>query len=1309
VKPFPKYGLIAFLISGMGMSVAEPAEKSTEPARPFPLRDVRLLDGPFKQIQELHRTGMVGQLEPDRLLFQFRKNAGLPQPPGVTKGYGGWDDGFLAGHYAGHYLTAAARMYAATGDISFRDKATYMVKVLGECQDKLRGGYLSAFPAARLDRLEANPRQGLVEYYTLHKILAGLVDVARQCDNRQALEIAAKLSDYVAARLAKLSPAQVEALFRTDYTGNPVNEFGGMAEALADLYAVARQQGAPDPQRHLRLALLFNRDWFVEPLLKGEDKLNGIHSNTHAAQVTGIAGCALASGVPRLGTAAEAFWKLVVQKHSFVNGGNGFDEKLRAAGTEVAGTGEAALRPMTAEYCGTYNMLKIASYLFQRAPAVAYGDYYETALFNHILAGIAPDHGKVMYHMSMRPGDYRVHIDEPYCCQGTGIENAARFGEAIYFHRGNELWVNLYIASTLDWHEKGLKLRLDTRYPQDGVVRLTVAADAPVEATVNFRIPSWLQEQPKARVNGRELANKALPGTFLAVARTWKDGDIVELRFPLGLRVRPSMDDPAMVSFFYGPVLLAGKLGRVGMPASDIGGVQQNFPPIPVPVLVTSSTVAPAALLKPVSGKPTTYVASMVRVADRSPVEVELAPFYQVHHQRYAVYWKVLKPEELDAYAQRQAKLLPKAASFIGDAEAEKSRNLQGERTSSGSFSGRMWRAAEDGGWFSYRLQVVAGEEQELVCTYWGSETGNRVFDILIEGTKVATQTLRQNKPNEFFDVVYRIPAVLVHGKQFVTVRFQAHPGAIAGGIFHCAIVKSATQSLAVENRPAGRWPAENAWVWYKKQPWIVGFNFVPSTACNTTQWWQEETFDRATIDRELSWASGLGFNSTRVFIQYIVWKDDPAGFKKRFERFLALAAKHGITVMPVLFDDCGLTDPVLGKQREPTPGMILPSWTQSPGRVLGNNPAERPMLKRYVQDMLTTFGKDSRIVVWDLFNEPMNNFGHVGQPAFLEELFAWAHEVRPEQPLTICVWHDPYPATRVALAQSDVVSFHLYSNFEGMQRRIADLKKTHKRPILCTEWMARPLGSKWATDLSLFKEQGVGCYNWGLVNGRTQCQFSWFDKRGTPEPKVWFHDLFHKDGTPYDPAEHEVIRKTTADKTIDWSKYDYTKLVLPAFTDGAYRFSEGWIRWTGVGPNRKRLFYANEAGKTVTATVTGRSVVLIHKAGPDCGIAAVTIDGKPAGEFDTYSAEVDWNRRTTVTEGLSDGTHEVVIMSTGKKSPQSQNAWVQVVDIETTSPAISESQYRGWKRQKLGNEWVELQILPEIGSRVPQCRPPAG
>jgi predicted GH43/DUF377 family glycosyl hydrolase len=357
--------------------------------------------------------------------------------------------------------------------------------------------------------------------------------------------------------------------------------------------------------------------------------------------------------------------------------------------------------------------------------------------------------------------------------------------------------------------------------------------------------------------------------------------------------------------------------------------------------------------------------------------------------------------------------------------------------------------------------------------------------------------------------------------------------------------------AAATAAQPAARrpWSAERAWDWYRQHPWLVGFNYVPSTACNTTEWWQKETFDPATIDREFGWAEKLGFNTTRAFIQYLVWKHDPDGFRQRFAAFLELADKHGLTVMPVLFDDCAfgdpaLFDPSLGQQRDPIPGMILPSWTPSPGRKLAADPTERPLLKCYVQDLVRTFGRDRRIIAWDLFNEPMN-VAATGRAEWLREIFAWAREAAPQQPLTISVWNDNREINPVLLGESDMTSLHLYANCAAMWQRIADLKKLG-RPVICTEWMARLQGSRWDTDLPLFKAEGVACYNWGLVNGRTQCQFAWYHKRGTPEPIIWFHDLFHADGRPYDASEHTAIRQATADKRIDWAASDYGTMRTP-------------------------------------------------------------------------------------------------------------------------------------------------------------------
>jgi len=326
------------------------------------------------------------------------------------------------------------------------------------------------------------------------------------------------------------------------------------------------------------------------------------------------------------------------------------------------------------------------------------------------------------------------------------------------------------------------------------------------------------------------------------------------------------------------------------------------------------------------------------------------------------------------------------------------------------------------------------------------------------------------------------------------------------------------------------RWSEKKAWDWYNKQPWFVGFNYVPSTACNTTELWQAETFDEKTIDRELAWAEGLGFNTCRVFVQYLVWKHDPVGLKKRVKRFLTIAYKHGIRTTLVLFDDCSFgdppqTEPYLGKQRDPIPGMILPSWTPSPG---SNEVADRsvwPDLERYVKDMVGGFGKDRRVLMWDLYNEPWNSGKSL---PLMEATFAWARSAKPQQPLTVSIWNqDLKDFNDKQLELSDIVSYHAYVDHEGMRSAIARYK-AYGRPVICTEWMARLTGSKWETDLPLLKSENIGCYCWGLVNGRTQTQFPWWSKKGSAEPEAWFHDILHRDGAPYRPEEVKAIRQTT-------------------------------------------------------------------------------------------------------------------------------------------------------------------------------------
>jgi hypothetical protein len=497
-------------------------------------------------------------------------------------------------------------------------------------------------------------------------------------------------------------------------------------------------------------------------------------------------------------------------------------------------------------------------------------------------------------------------------------------------------------------------------------------------------------------------------------------------------------------------------------------------------------------------------------------------------------------------------------------------------------------------------------------------------------------------------------------------------------------------QQVAAEaGFPQRRWTREQAWDWYRKQPWLCGVNYIPGTACNTTEIWQAESFDEKTIERELGWARQLGLNWLRVNFQYLVWKHDPEGFKTRVDRFLQIAERHGLRIMFVLFDDCTFGDPpmpepVLGKQRDPIPGMIMSSWTPSPGHRAVSDRKTWPELERFVKDVLGRFGRDKRVLLWDLYNEPGNSGMEKQSLPLVEAAFAWARQVRPEQPLSVGLWTPALSEyNRRQTELSDVITFHVYTDYAGMREAIRTYKAA-RRPVICTEWMTRQLGGRFATELPLFKREGVGWCSWGLANGRSQCQFPWWSKRGDPEPKLWFTDVLRRDGTPYDPTEIEVIRKMTADKRLDFAARDYTQpqpepgTVLG--TDPVVRYSAGWTLWSGEGPLNGKLHYNNTAGGTAEVTLEGTTIWLVHKIGPDCGIAELLLDGKPAvkahggaldpdpkgqAAVDTYSPNVEWNHRTLVARGLRPGKHTLKILVTGRRHAASTNTYVQLVAFE--------------------------------------------
>jgi hypothetical protein len=323
------------------------------------------------------------------------------------------------------------------------------------------------------------------------------------------------------------------------------------------------------------------------------------------------------------------------------------------------------------------------------------------------------------------------------------------------------------------------------------------------------------------------------------------------------------------------------------------------------------------------------------------------------------------------------------------------------------------------------------------------------------------------------------------------------------------------------------RWSKEKANAWYAKLPWLFGCNFIPSTAINQLEMWQADTFDPKTIDRELGWARGLGMNTARVFLHDLAWEADADGFKKRINAYLEIADRHGIRTLFVLFDDCWNQNPKVGKQPAPVPGVHNSGWVQSPGSALVVNPKEWPRLERYVKDIVSTFGKDKRVLMWDLYNEPGNNKLEAKSLPLVKAVFRWARAANPSQPLTVGVWFGNKVLNDYQLGTSDVITFHNYNKVDDLRNEIRRLKKLG-RPVICTEFMARTRASKFVTHLPVFKEEHVGCYCWGLVSGKTQTIHAWGSKKGAPEPKVWFHDIFRADGTPFDPQEVAAIKKLT-------------------------------------------------------------------------------------------------------------------------------------------------------------------------------------
>jgi len=773
------------VIYAAGCPLLSAAEKaSAARARPFALNRVTLLDSPFKTAMEVNRAYLL-RLEPDRFLWPFHERAGM-EPKGER--YGGWERKDIVGQTGGHYLTACSLAFAATGDEELKNRVAYMVGEIAKAQAKHGNGYAGPVRpevwtttfAGQIKVHKWGLGGGYVPWYVLHKTYAGLLDAYRHTGNEQALDVARKFADWAKKGTDNLTDDQFQKML--------LCEHGGMNDALAELYALTGNRD------YLALARRFDHRQILDPLAAERDELEGKHVNTQLPKIIGAARLYELTGEQRYRTIARFFWDRVVDARSFAPGGVDFHEHFRAPGTEAK-----FLNWDSCETCAVYNMLKLTRHLFGWRPDARYMDYYERALYNHILGSQDPNSGGLTYFYSLRPGHFKIYstpFDAMWCCVGTGIENHAKYGETIYYHDDRTLWVNLFIPSRLDWREKGVRVRQETRFPRADSTAITVSTKRPQELTVRIRVPYWAKEGVEVRVNGRAEKVRARPQSYLAIQRVWKDGDRIDVRLPMGLHLYRARDDEALGVVLFGPLVLAGELGREGVPENLLcaHNKQHSGLPVPtVPVLVTESR-------QPSEWVERTDVAGL-RFRTRNvgkPGDVSLIPLHEMHHQRYTVYWRLLtradwarEQQAREAEKRRLAELEARTVdSVTPDGPVERAHNQQGETTFAGSAFGRRWRDARGGGWFSYDMKVLPDRPVRLTVTYWGGDGGNRSFDILVDGRKIATQKLTSLKPGEFVDVPYDVPGALTKGKRKATVCFQAHPGSMAGGVFGCRVLR---------------------------------------------------------------------------------------------------------------------------------------------------------------------------------------------------------------------------------------------------------------------------------------------------------------------------------------------------------------------------------------------------------------------------------------------------------------------------------------------------------------------------------------
>ena len=766
----------------------------------FPLGDVTLLEGPLKKARDLNINTLL-KYDCDRLLAPYLKEAGLT-PKG--KSYPNWDG--LDGHVGGHYLTAMA-INAATGDKECQKRMEYFISELQACADanaknhpEWGKGYVGGVPGS--DRIWGNFKKGnfgpyygaWVPFYNIHKMYAGLRDAWVYCGNEQAKQLFLGFCDWAIDLTAGLTDAQVERALDTEH--------GGMNEVLADAYAITGQQ------KYLDVARRFSHRRLLNPLMQRRDILDNMHANTQVPKVIGFERIAELGGDEAYHTAGAYFWDIVTGERTLAFGGNSRREHFPSKEAcqdfvqDIDGP----------ESCNTNNMMKLTEDLHRRNPEARFADYYEVAMFNHILSTQHPEHGGYVYFTSARPRHYRNYSapnEAMWCCVGTGMENHGKYGQFVYTHHANALYVNLFVASELNWKEKGLKLRQETQFPYAESSRITITQSPNTKQPIPImvRYPGWVKPgQFSVKVNGKPVSIVTGPASYVTIDRQWKKGDVVDIQFPMHNSVKYLPNMPQYIALMHGPIMLAMKTGTedLAMLIADDSrfgqlAVGKKLPIDQAPILVNKDVESIASQLQPIAGKPLHFNLTTKMVNE---IRNELMPFFELHDSRYMMYWLALSEDSYKDYLTNLAKqeqerqaLEARTTDKVqpGEQQPESDHFMETDNSTVGNTNDVFFRDARDGHYFSYLMQTGGKTDLSLRLKYWGvGDWKNPEFDIFVDDALVTTVNLvGKYRTSQFKFEEYPIPAELLKGKKQIRVKFVAKPHKQVGEIYEVRLISN--------------------------------------------------------------------------------------------------------------------------------------------------------------------------------------------------------------------------------------------------------------------------------------------------------------------------------------------------------------------------------------------------------------------------------------------------------------------------------------------------------------------------------------